>query len=247
MADLFTHKFATNGLAWSSGFFFCTALTCTSMLNNHQAVSTGAIYGRLQIKSSGKYLSPQLATVYVEGTDLIAKPDSDGIFYFPEIIPGKHTLIGRAQEFPDYVVEGVEVREDSISFVAMFSLSKQFFPERRVDWDGAKIKRVDIRRRGSMAGRVISTNKDQAIAKTGVSIKGTVWAAGTDSLGRFRIDDILPGIYSAISMADWHHHTTIYGIRVAPDSTSIVDFRLRHRGIPESPAPLEWEPKFIKE
>ncbi len=47
--------------------------------------------------------------------------------------------------------------------------------------------------------------------------------------------------------AEHYYPRTIKNVRVAPDSTSIVDIQLWSRGIPESPSPIEWKENIIKE
>lgn len=250
MITYFKHFFPINGLFLSSMLFLLGGTKCENTPTDHGNKPTGGIYGALAIKSINHYatyLSPTLATVYIEGTDLSTKPDSTRIFYFPEVKPGQYNLIGRAAGFADYIVEGVEVQADSISFVSMFSLRRQSFPEKR-DWDGTKIKRVDVRRKGSITGKVwdLGTNYEP-IPSANVSIKGTIFGAATDSSGYFLAKHILPGRYTALGSEPWYHVTCIYNIRIAPDSISIVDFPLMPNAIPEAPLPREWEPQFIKE
>lgn len=249
MITYFKHFFPINGLLLSSMLFLLWGAKCENTPTDHGNKPTGGIYGALQIKSinhHAKYLSPTLATVYIEGTELFTKPDSLRIFYFPEVKPGKYTLIGKAPGFADYFVEEVEVHDDSLSIVEMFSLRKQSFPEKRA-WDGIKIKKVDVRRKGNMAGRVYDSNTGEHVAGAYIIVKGTFWGTVTDSSGNFRMNAILAGKYAAFSGFGAYHRTVIYSIRIAPDSTSLVDFGLWPVPIPEEHLPREWEEKFIKQ
>ena len=239
--NLFKHKFSTNCVVLLSGLFLCTMSKCEKIPTVQTSKVTGGIYGALQMND---HTTPIVATVYIEGTDLFSKPDSTGIFYFPEVVPGNYTVIGRAEEFADYIVESVEIHEDSISIVTMFSLLKQPFPEKRT-WDGMKIKRIDVRLKGSMTGKVDDYYKP--IPNANVCLQGTIWGAATDSTGNYYAKGILPGRYIAFAVVMPYHRTVIYNIRIAPDSTSIVDFSLIPNAIPEGPLPREWQEQFIRE
>lgn len=246
MIKLSKQIFSINVLVLFSACCLCIGTTCVNIFNNQGLEAIGGIYGFLKIELFGKILPPTLAKVYVEGTNLFSSPDSTGIFYFPKIKVGRYTLIGRAAEFADYVVESVEVAEDSISIVSIASLVEQSFPEKHV-WDGIKIKRVNVRRKGSMAGRVYDSHTGEHVAGAYVIIRGTFWGTVTDSSGNYRINNILLGKYTAFSSGHVSYHRTVISrVRVASDSTSLVDFGLRPEGIPEEPLPREWEEKFIK-
>lgn len=247
MVNILKQKPMTSLLVLVGACLFYIGTQCLNNAIDQGSEGMGRIYGFLKIELPGKILPPTFAKVYVEGTDLISSPDTTGIFYFPKVKVGRYTLIGRAPEFADYVIENVEVAEDSISIVSMASLIKQSFPEKRIR-DGTKIKGVDVRRKGSMAGRASDSHTREYIAGAYVIIRGTFWATVTDSSGNYRIKKILPGKYTAFSSGHVNYHRTVISrVRVASDSTSLVDFGLWPIPIPEEPLPREWEEKFIKQ
>ena len=114
-------------------------------------------------------------------------------------------------------------------------------PQRHSDsnWRGTKIKRIAIDGKGAMTGKV-GMYSDATIRNGSVSIRGTIWGATTDSLGGFLIKDVLPGKYTASAQAFGYHRKTIYEIRIAMDSVSVVGFPLSPEMIPESPMPKKW-------
>ena len=241
------NKPVINSLFVLSGMVLGLALTCENAPTNIEFENTGGIYGFLRVKSTTQTLPPTLATVFIEGTNVFAKPDSTGIFYFPEVKPGQYTLIGRAPGFADYIVTSVEVSADSVSVLPnVMSLTNQSFIQKE-EWKGMKIKKIGVRRKGSMMGRTYDSTSDEHVANANVIIHGTMWGARCDSSGNFLIKDILPGKYKASSSNISYHRTVIYAIRIAPDSISIVDFRLTPSPIPEEPLPTEWEEKFVKQ
>ena len=190
---------------------------------------TGDLYGKLHV-ASVELASPEGGLVRVEGTDLAARADADGLFYIPDVPVGTHHLVASLEGFKDRTMEGVEVGADSISFVINLNVTNAPHPAVR-SWAGRKIARVPLSKRGSMAGTVYSQGRPRPDAS--VSIPGTFWSTRTDSLGRYRIDGILSGAYSAF--AAWSPEAygsqgssgSVRDVRIVEGNTTIIDVRLR--------------------
>lgn len=99
-----------------------------------------------------------------------------------------------------------------------------------------------------MAGKISSPDFGP-IANAQAWIKGSFWAAFSDSSGNYHIKDVLPGQYRARGNFVRYHTTEVYNIRIAPDTTSIVDFPLVPGALPVSieDMPILWIEKYIKQ
>ncbi len=84
MALFLKNKLLLNSLFVFSGIVWGLALTCENMPTNTVLKRDGGIYGFLRVKSTTQTLPPTLATVFIEGTNVFAKPDSTGIRGYSE-------------------------------------------------------------------------------------------------------------------------------------------------------------------
>jgi hypothetical protein len=202
---------------------------------------TGGIFGRVKSADTLKPI-PQ-TSILLTGTDRFTTTDSFGVFYIAEIVPGVHTAVVSAPGFQETTVKGIRVSPDSISIIVDVCLKPQrrFTKPSLRKWRGAIIGEVDTQKRVSISGRVIDGDSSQPLFKAGVVVKGTSWGERTDTLGSYLISGILSGKYTVIASRGDFHRTIVRNVRVAPDSISIVNFRLWPIAIPERPLPTEWE------
>ena len=204
---------------------------CASTPVEIDQATTGDLYGKLYVASL-EPASPGGALVRVEGTNFSARADADGLFYIPDVPVGNYYVVASLEGFRNDSLKGVEVSADSLSFVTNLSIHRITETSRgapAIPWRGAKIKRVPLSLRGSIAGTVYNT-AGHPQPGAGVSVSGALWYTKTDSTGQYRIEGVLPGTYRVGSAFDYeNNHGGESGVncsvQIAEDATIVVDLR----------------------
>ncbi|MCH7772066.1 MAG: carboxypeptidase regulatory-like domain-containing protein [Bacteroidetes bacterium] len=224
-------------------FFILSSFSCSqvSVSEISKNKHTGDIYGKITI--SGSSISQKNVTVFIQGKSYSTKTDPNGYFFIPGISPGKYSVTVRTEGFADCTIKMVEVRSDSITIVSQHSLYEKTYEK---IWEGIKIKRTDIRNRGSIKGLVIDIQTNKVLNNAGVFIEGAFfWVAKTDSMGNYSITGILPRNYNVKTSKLGFHQTKILNVYIKSRQSSLVDFLLINIGIPENPLPYKWEPHYL--
>ncbi|UCH65395.1 MAG: carboxypeptidase regulatory-like domain-containing protein [Ignavibacterium sp.] len=217
--------------------FSCSKISVSEISTNKH---TGDIYGKIGI--SGPFFSLKDVTVFIQGESKSTKTDSTGYFFIPDISPGKYSVTARTKGFADCTIKMVEVSSDSTTIITQHILYESTYNK---FWKGIKVKKIDIRNRGVIKGRVIDAISDRYIKNAAVFIEGTPWIAYTDSTGTYESTKILPGTYEVIAVKVGFHKTKILNIEIKNEQGSVVDFRLVNSMIPEKPFPVKWKPKYL--
>lgn len=224
-------------------FFILSSFSCSqvSVSEISKNKHTGDIYGKITI--SGSSISQKNATVFIQGKSYSTKTDSNGYFFIPGISPGKYSVTAQTEGFADCTIKMVEVRSDSITIVSQHILYESTYEK---FWKGIKIKRTDIRNRGSIKGLVIDIQTNKVLNNAGVFIEGAFfWEAKTDSTGNYNLSGILPGIYSVVATDRGFYHTKFTEVGIKFRQTAVIDFQLTNGFIPERPLPVKWEPHYL--
>jgi hypothetical protein len=185
--------------------------------------NTGSIYGKIQILNREKTSSKDFK-LRVEGKGFSVKVDTSGIFHISEVPFGEYTLIASAPGFLHGIMEKVSVVGDSISIVSIFLKFPSYAAiSEKEAWKGIKIGKTNIKSKGKIKGHVINSSP---IINALVLIENTFWLTYSDSTGEYQLTDILPGKYTLQAFTEESHTPkTVKNVIVAPDSTSIVNFR----------------------
>ncbi len=220
----------------------CYILVANSKTPNPDCDGVGAIYGKVFLKDKGKYLSPKLCEIFLEDSHTFIVPDSEGIFYFQELQPNTYTIVGKARGFPDFFIKKIIVKRDSISLVPLLSITKDS-KRKPAKWKGKLIEKVDIRNMSAVTGKIKLEGNKRAF----IEICKTPWFTTSDSLGFYKIDQVLPGVYSIKMMIFGFHPITFKNVVVITDSLALVNFAdLLPDVYPEKVYPLLWDKKYIR-
>lgn len=235
-------KLTLNYITITTLILIGSCIHISSMLSQN----TGGIYGKITLNRKEK--SFDNVKVQVAETGLSSNVDSSGIFYVQEVPPGEYTLIASAPEFSEGILERVTVISDSISivFTRLNEARGSTVPKKEI-WKGIKIGKVDVQSIGKITGYIKKSETSSPI-KAIICIKNTFWVTHTDSLGVYELADILPGKYTieVFANSEPYRSRTVKNVRVAPDSTSIVDIELGSEFIPEKLPLIEWKENIIR-
>lgn len=234
---------------------------------------TGSIYGKIEILNRTENSSKEFK-LRVQGTGFTAEVDTSGIFYVSEVPPGEYTLIASAPGFLESMMEKVFVVGDSISIVSIWLKFPSYSAiSGKETWKGIRIGKVGVKL-GKIKGHV--RGPDRAIVcientfwttytdslgeyqLTNIlpgkytlkayqyreGFKGIVVGSGPKE-GMLTIRPE-PPIHPNKIMNVNYKPGTVENVRVAPDSTSIVDIWLWSTWIPEDPPPIERKENIIK-
>lgn len=197
--------------------------------------------------------------------------DSLGRFYISGLEPGVYDLRAVGNQYPkkylkSYDVNDIRVTPGSTSVVRLSVWLSQIGGATSYrQWEGdiieidsqtfvnqyprSKLLRMqESRGKGNMAGYVFDLNSSQPLklASVWVNFIGQTYATTTDSLGRFFIEHLTSVLYTVCARRVDYHRLCLDGVRIADDSTSIVEFGMWPEAIPEEPLPVGWEEFIIK-
>ncbi len=195
----------------------------------------GTIYGKISISeyrnnddNSTKELFKS-ALLYLDGSDIASKIESNGTFYFMNVPPGFYRCKASLSGYRTIVCDSVEVNADSISLlysiyfneVIKGSLIKT---QKLIKWHPKKLKYVNLSKRGSIKGKVFNLNAGKNIdSPVNVCFSEPPYCVMSDLSGHFEFKDLLPGNYNLWTEPLGYYRTIMKNIQVVPDSVSLVD------------------------
>lgn len=97
---------------------------------------------------------------------------------------------------------------------------------------------------GAIAGCVLDVGENpdkMPLVNAHVVIFNSEFAARTGKGGKFIIPDLPPGRHDVRASAPSFRQAIVRGVRVAPDSVTLLILRTYNIGIPEDPLPGEWQ------
>jgi hypothetical protein len=235
-----------------------------------QKKSTGSIAGITDF-TPGELYKFKVEIFQSRKSPLTFETDSLGRFYISGLEPGVYSLRATGEPYrkwyvKSYFIEQIRVAPGSSSVVHLpiwlsqtmqFTVSRQWEKE-IVESDSQtfihQYSRTKLlagqgtRGKGNVAGYVFDLNSNKPLERASVKVDclGETCGAGTDSLGRFFIDNLTSGVYTLCASHIDYHRFCLDGVRVAHDSTSIIEFGMRYKSIPEEPFPAGWEEFIIK-
>lgn len=231
---------------------------------------TGSIAGVAEF-TPGDFYKFKVQIVQRPKSPSTFETDSLGRFYISDLEPGVYSLRATGEPYrkwyvKSYFIEQIRVAPGSSSVVHLpiwlsqtmqFTVSRQWEKE-IVESDSQTFIRQysrtkllagqGTRGKGNVAGYVFDLNSNKPLERASVKVDclGETCGAGTDSLGRFFIDNLTSGVYTVCASHIHYHRFCLDGVRVAHDSTSIIEFGMWYKSIPEGPFPGGWEELIIK-
>jgi len=203
------------------------------------------------------------AAVYIEGLQTIGtKTDTLGRFWLYSIPIGEYSVQASHIGFYTGRIPDVKVYDDSTSIV-LFNLVTMAIPERPhwYSWQEKKVKcdstefystyyKTLLRKKktGNVAGIVFDKQTMQPLSGANVYVEGmTTIGTKSDTLGRFWLSQVPVGDYKLVGSQITFHATKISGVKISPDSISLVLIGLCSAAIPEHMWCWgDWDGRIIK-
>ena len=195
-----------------------------------------------QHQNENPLFKPEAISIYVAETEVLASAEDDGTFYFPDLDSGRYTLIAEGKGFMKAMTTDIEVVEDSLTFARVFINDTTEVVYKTSG--NFKIREVPLKDRGHIEGYLslkLSRNEDDGLVDVVMPLEGaivslarTAYMAETDSLGYFRIEGVISGMYElgwrysgvSDSRNDGRSARILYGdprkINVSKDSTTQI-------------------------
>lgn len=181
--------------------------------------------------------------------ELIINPINNRVAVVHDLDPGLYTLSVKFIN-KNLIIEDINIVYDSIAILPL-----EYFIALRKDtisWIKhsfsfhSTIKNYGLNPICSIAGKVFDGISGKPINQATVFLKEFPWwSDNTDENGDFCINNILPGLFTAVCISQNYHKDKVINIQLCTDSVSRVEFFLTPSLIPEEPLDRSWMKNFI--